>query len=216
MFSYVSSPISTGVVMKRNTPSIVNRNESVIISNCEPYFTVTSGPTPAFVNTSGAIIPSQVLWLNGIAVNYSRWRWLKFDLFYVPSVSTSTTGEQAGGFQYDRGDLAPATFAQLQQFTHSVTSPVWAGATSSAAFNGQALPGSVHMSLDVAKFNGIFYRYILAASLATLNTTDQNVYVPATFVGGNQGNTNVNTLMGRWYAKYVVELIEPITPGLNT
>lgn len=155
-----------------------------------------------------AIIPSQCNYLTGVAANFGKYRWRKLVVRYVPSCPATTEGEVALGMVYDRQDANAATFVQTAQLDKGIAFPPWGG------FNNSGGP-SITMTVDTNKFDKQRYSFMGLAAFNALSSSDQNNYCPATFCVATQGSTVAVTVAGRVWLDYSIELMEPISSGVN-
>lgn len=214
----IKAPSAGGAILRNREPMLRPSRDKLIVSHTEPIFTVNGGLAGAFVVAQGNLAPFNFPWMNGIAVNYSKWRWLKIDLIYIPSVPTTTSGEVCMALVYDRNDTNPVSFAALQQFYRAVSGPVWAGYEGSSLLNRHDIatcPGAVVLPVDTSRFGFAWYRYITQAAFIALGSvSDQNLYLPCALVAGDQGAPGAQ-LLGRVFARYTIEFIEPIPASSN-
>jgi len=214
------APVAAGVILGKPSPTLWSAGDFTVVKNCEISATLTVSSTVA----SGSIqlIPGVVgTWLATIAVGFSKWRWRKLRIFYVPVCSTATSGSFHMALQYDSFDTAPTTVAAISACKGYTTAPVWSGyqAASAVCSPSNAIPpGSVCVELDVTRLSKPWYPFITSANLTTVGetlTSAQNQYSPARLVYVSADGPTTAVSAGRLYAQYVIDLIEPITPSLN-
>lgn len=211
----IASNAASGFIVRNKQPNIQTKGSALMIHHVEPLTNVVGGAAGVFVAGIVSLVPIAFPWLNGVAINFSKYRWHRLTLFYVPTIPTSSPGEMAMGLSYDRQDTTPTSMQQVQTYKDSVSSPVWGGADGSSLFNGDKREGSVvYLDVDVKYFNEQYWRYVTNATFGAMNLADQNVYCAANLIHGNFGASGATT-QGRIYAKYSVELIEPIASALN-
>lgn len=202
----VAAPAAGGGVVTRNLPPQVNTYGQVtIVRNCELISIVgaSSGRIP--------LAPFQTTWLEGVASSYSKWRWMKLRLIYIPSCGTSTTGNIVFGLGYDFQDSAPPSVLTASQSFHSVTTVPWAGFEGSYLLNDDSFqrpgPGSVCVDFDVNRQAQMWYTHCTAATFPT-TAADKNQYCPA-YLDVTLSGPAV-TGFGQLFIKYEAALIEPI------
>jgi len=221
----VTAPAASSAIVVRNTrgPRINTIGNTVVVCNTEVVATIISGAAGVFTEVGIGLYPGNFTsWLNGVAVNYSKWRWRKLRLVYIPTVPTTTAGLIVMGLTYDFADTAPTTVTQLQTFNQSVTAPVWGGydGTSSLHNYSKSHPGAVLIDVDVTRFgsgNGLtWYKYLNATNFAAQTGIDRNIYAPGALAVATSGGTNVAAAaVGNIFASYEIELIEPTASATN-
>jgi len=212
----VAVPMSTGTVFRNiRTPAVNTRGDSVIVGNSEILFEVATAASGAFGTDLIALNMQNLNWLSGVAANYSKFRWRKLRLVYIPACSTSTSGSVTMGLQYQYTETAPTTIIQAAAYYRSVTSPVWAGYEGAPLlFDSQFKPpmaGAVALDVDVARFSQPWY----PVSFATQSGVDADQFVPVSLVISSSGGPTSSTLVGYVHDVYLVELIEPVPSALN-
>lgn len=189
-----------------------------IVCNSESANIITTVATGIFGNTRTACAPSTIAWLSGIARNYSKWRWNKLRVIYIPQVSTATNGNLCMSAAYDAIDTTPTTIGQLQAAYKSVSAPLWGGYDGAPLLNNDnfmRMPGgAVAFDLDVTRFALPWYTYS-STSFNAGNSSDDNQYCPAWINLGTGGGPALATAVGTLFFKYEIELIEPINATLN-
>nr|UHS72239.1 MAG: putative coat protein [Macanavirus sp.] len=217
----VTAPVAgTAIYTRRYNPQFTMSDMGMIICNTELLTAVSS--TAAFANSRAALIPSNLSWLEGVANNFSKWRWLYLRFIYIPVCPTSTQGQVVLGFSYDHNDNAPASVAAAQQAYQSVTAPYWAGWEGSALlqnFNIPAMPGAICSTLDVRRLGGplgdAFYRFANLGNFGGFSNTIKNIYSPGILDITTTGGPVVSVLAGNIFAEYAIEVIEPVNPTAN-
>ncbi len=210
----VAPPSSGSVVVARNRiPRMVTGMNNVVIQNTERVVALGTAQTfPANAATLD-VMPYSFPWLNGIAINFSKFRLLHVEFIYIPVCPTSTSGSFAMAFSYDTNDTAVSSMSNLQTQYHSVTSPYWGGFEGSAAINSDnfvAPSGAVISKLDISRLDKVWYKYITPAESNAMTAAVRSSYIPATLWYGGEGGPVVSIGGGIIFAKYRVELIEPI------
>jgi hypothetical protein len=213
----VLPPVSGGVVVQRNTvPRITTTSTRTVVHNTEA-FTNTTG---SVVFNSGRfnIVPSALTWLNVIGSAYSKYRWLRVRLIWIPSTGTTNTGQVVGALGYDSNDTGPANIIAAQQVYKAITTPPWAGYGGSYLLNDESFPKvspeSVAIDVDTTRFIQPWYPFATAAALAAANGVERNVLNPVYLDVSTSGNVAA-VVVGTWFAKYSIELIEPQIPTQN-
>lgn len=120
-------------------------------------------------------------------------------------------------------DATPTTAAQMSALQRYTTGPVWNGYQVAGVMSNcyAKLPdGSIAVDVDCTKFEKPWYSYVDAAtfnvqSAASLPTA--NIFSPARLiVAGDSGTTATpGVVVGRLYASYVIELVQPEASAVN-
>ncbi len=119
------------------------------------------------------------------------------------------------GLKFDRSETAPGSMNDIQVMSDAVSCPIWAGSNGLQSLHGKTVPETVCVKVDTNKFDKLWYQYSTVASFNAATAIDQNIMCPATLVYGTQNLPAATTGVARLYAKYVVELIEPIASSMN-
>lgn len=220
----ITVPAAASGILRNPTARIKTDGRSTTLEHCEPIQDISIGS--ALQVSRLDLIPSTFPWLNAMAQNYSKFKWHFLQLYFIPSCPTTTPGSVALGLTYDDLDTnvsSTTTFNQVAVLNRSVVSPVWGGASGSAYLhrNGNAVPlDAVCVEVDTGKLDKPYYKYITQAQLGTLNQTAPGVaasgmYVPCSYVVAVSNGPSTAVFAGRIFAKYKVELLEPIPATLN-
>lgn len=204
----VSAPTARGGITPNLPPRLSGNGQILRINHCEPFVAVNMTALGVLDYARSPLIPASMPYLTGVAANFGKWRWTKLVLYYVPSCPTSADGEMAFATIFDRQDAPSATFVQVASMTGGVTTPPWGG----GPFAG---PGAVRVVVDCSRFDKPRYSYMTTANFNALTASDQNNYCPVTLARATQGNTAGGAVMGRVWADYSIELLDPIVAGLN-
>jgi hypothetical protein len=211
-------PVSGGIVTRPMVPRFNMRGDSTIVTNTEILNNQTLAAAGAFNTSNSALIAAAPSWLAQVADLYSKYRWLKCTLIYVPKCPTTTSGSVVMALTYDRNDAAPTTRAQLSQSYKAINFPPYAGYDGAVFLNstgGQGSQTALYVDLDVTKLDKPWYPTISSAAFAALGVLDQNQFCPASLVVASDGGPVAATPAGDVFIKYTVEFIEPINPTMN-
>nr|UHS72144.1 MAG: putative coat protein [Tombusviridae sp.] len=216
----VTAPVARSVVTRFRPPMITSSSGTTIIRNTEKFQSFSS--LVAFAATRRDLVPNQFNWLNAIAQSYSKFRWVSLEIIYVPFTSTNTTGNLMMALSYDSTDNLPATSDQLLTYYNAISFPAWAGSEGLALLHGprQNVQGAISMRVDTNRMEKPWYRYISAADLAAIvavagvGTSVATDYIPAQVVTGAEGFAAASGVGNLW-ARYEIELIEPIAAASN-
>lgn len=215
-------PAAGGAIVRRGrqTPLLRTLGECTFVQNTEVLFTFTGGA--GFSTSRFALIPGLGLWMDGVAVNFSKFAWRHLRFIYVPQTSTSSSGTIALSLGYDMDDAAPLSIVAAQQAYHSVSSPVWGGFDGVGTLHnyGPIMPGAVAMDVDVTRFgtesNYKYYPYITVAEFNAIPTLfQQNIYSPG-YIDITAAGGSVSSTGGAVFVQYIIELIEPVNKLMNS
>lgn len=218
--SRVVVPAAAGIIMRNvpRGPKVVTSGRSTFVTNTETLATIST--SAAFASTGYSLNPLSFTWLNGLASNYSKWRWVELKLQYIPACPTTTSGQFTMSLGYDTLDTAPATMAGAQSMYRAVTAPYWAGADGAKGLHSPGnTPGAVDICLDTHNLGSgaglTWYRYVSPATYVAASVSDRNIYCPAQFYFCHSGGPTTAIAAGTIAAHYVIEVIEPIPSVLN-
>lgn len=215
----ISVPVGAGFLMGSSRPKIRTYGDEIIrVTNCE-QFNSALGSVGSLLVMNQPLIPSVCPWLNGIASNFSKWRWVHCRIIYLPSCPTTATGSITVGIYYDTADPVPATRQQLSAVRDSSSGPMWAGWEGAGMLKGpvgnKAPAGALYADLDTSKLGRPWYGYATGANYLLQSVVDRNIYAPAVAYAVADGGTAGTVGNGTIYIAYDIELIEPITAGQN-
>lgn len=173
--------------------------------------------TGAFSAAVFPLIPAQLNWLGGLALSFSKFRWNRLRVFYLPAVGTGSSGRIASSLIYDGADVLPTKMSALIAGYRATFGPVWAGQSGFDSTNPFANHSDmVHLDLDCSKLAKRYYPYTSATNYAGLSTSDKNIYSPAELLVGSEGiTTGTSTNVGSFYVSYEIELLEPVASTVN-
>lgn len=189
----------------------------MMVCNTESFGDVVSSATANQFNTATLpLIPVSPTWLRSIALSFSKFRWNRVRLFYLPAVGSSTAGRTAASLIYDGGDLSPANLAAIIAGNRATFGPVWAGQSgfdSSNPFSNHS--DMIHLDLDCSKLAKRYYPITTLTNYNGLSSSDKNIYCPASLLSGVDGVATTTTTVGSYYITYEVELLEPVASPIN-
>jgi len=190
--------------------SAISRNvlfDGITLSHCEPFGSISMLALGALNYFGTPMLPWNFPYLAGLASNFSKFKWLKLAVYYVPSCPTSTLGECAMGTYFDQQDATAATFIQTSQLKGGISFPPWGGGPERGT-------DAVRIDFDVNNFDKPRYNYIGNGPWGALSLSDRNNYTPASLAVASQGST-LAAFAGRLWCEYTVRLIDPIPVALN-
>lgn len=195
----ITRPVGSGITSRRG----------LVLPHCEPIGTISLTAAGVLSTQSFALIPISFPYLGNIAANFGKWRWIALKLYYVPSCPTSTAGECALATYVDWNDNASgATFVQTATMKNGISFPPWGGGHESG-------PDSVGFTIDCTEFDKPRYPYVSTTTFGAMSNSDKTQYSPINLLIASQGSTPAVSVAGRIWAKYIVQLLDPIPSGLN-
>jgi hypothetical protein len=234
----LAAPVAYGSMAgnRRNLPIATMSNGGSVVKNYEQCFAFPAG-NGAFTVGGFDINPGVVAnfpWLNTLARNYQKFRFLYLRFFYSSSVSTATPGKVWMSYSYDAQDAPPSSLATAMASSNSTAGPVWFGGAINEAkafdpsLNGDA---NVFIDVDVAKWANNWY-YVrntitggtepsaggaLSGVIPAGLTFTQGSYVdeaaiPAKLFYGTNG-LNAGVVPGELYVSYICEFCEAVAPA---
>lgn len=205
-----------GVIMqRRQIPRFIQGPRSVRVCNTEVLLNINTLALGATSVARVLLMPNSLSWINGVAQNFSKWRWTRVRLVYVPSCSTATSGTFAMALGYDNQDATGSSILNVQSMYNSVSAPSWGGADGAGALTGDTFPAitptTVAMDVDVTRFSLPWYPY----SPTIPSGVDANQNVPCYVYLASTGGPATATAIGSVFCKFEIEFIEPIPVALN-
>jgi hypothetical protein len=176
---------------------------------------VTSAALGAFSLNVDALIPTTFGWLGALSDLYSKYRWRKIKLIYIPACPTTTPGSTCMSLGYDRFDTNPASIQAMQQAYKAITFPPYAGYDGVMALQGGNVSGAVVVDVDVTRFSKTWYPVVGLAAFNVFPTNVQTAYCPATCFTASANGPATGTFFGTVHAMYEIEFTEPINPTQN-
>jgi hypothetical protein len=224
----ISANTSDGIIARtmNRPPQIYVQRDATIVCNSEQVVLVQSNVTtdapghPVRV----PIYPPQTQWLNNLALNYSKYRFKKLVMVYVPSCSTATSGSFTMALGYDYNDQAPSTSQQITTFYRSVTAPIWGGADGTSMVSSEninrRINTGVYIEFDTTRVALNWYPYVTQTEFNASTTSAQNTLSPAylTYYTSGAPTTSGSTspiTFGVIYWNYELEMIEPMNAALQ-
>ncbi|UHS71715.1 MAG: capsid protein P3 [Sobemovirus sp.] len=161
---------------------------------------VTSAAT-AGTEVSGTVLfnvrnATELPWLSGQGVRYSKYRVKYAHFTWEPIVGTSTVGEICMAMLYDTADTSNLTIERLMQTKGSIWGPIHK-------------PSKKPMCYDASRASVPWY-----ISGTTSGVAAGNLQTPFQIAWAAQSSL-VSTTLGRIMAEYLVELTEPVDPMIN-
>lgn len=192
-----SAPVQAGTSWIQRPPQYSGAGPgALVITHEEPYATVPAGNFESFREP---MIPNQFPWLNGVASNFSRFRWRKIEAYYQSASDTGVNGEISLGWMFD-WDAEPQDSTEAQSMHRTVVCPPW---------SNLCLPTTV----DTNRFSKTSYPYITQSQYDGMDPNDVISYVPTWLVIGRYASGSQN--VGRIRVRYTIELMNPIPSRMN-
>jgi hypothetical protein len=198
----IRPPASTGSIVRN--PQL----RTLVVSHSEPFFGVALTAAGALNFNRAAIIPAVFPYLAGIASNFSRYKWRRLRIYYVPSCPTSTQGEVALGTVDSFEDANAATFVQVATMSHGISFPPWGGTIDRG-------PDAITLDIDCNRFEKPRYNYVATTQFNSYSNPEKDSVTPILLCLATQGSTAAVTIAGRVWISYTIELIDPIPAGVN-
>lgn len=205
----LSAPITAGGVTRLKVPKMSNLTNGLIVQHSETISTLPLTVGGVLNYFTLAMIPGLFPYLTGVASNFGKYKWKKLIIRYVPACPSTTEGESTMGLYYDRQDAVAATFVQVTSMQKAISFPPWAGF-------GSVASKEVTIQVDCNSFDKNRYSFMTVANFTALSASDENNYCPVSLATATQGSTAGSPVGGRIWVDYIVELTDPIVPGLNT
>nr|QUE49159.1 MAG: putative coat protein [Hubei sclerotinia RNA virus 1-WX] len=189
----------------------------MMVCNTESGPDVASSSTSLGFNTATVpLIPTNFTWLRGVALSFSKYRWNRLRLFYLPAVGSSTAGRVASSLIYDGADLTPANLAAIIAGNRSTFGPVWAGQSGFDSSNPFANHSDmIHLDLDCSKLDKKYYPTTTLSNYNGLSSSDKNIYCPASLLVGADAIVATAAVVGSFYITYEIEFVEPVASPIN-
>lgn len=218
-------------------PTMSAGNGRCIVQNFEQVSGV--GGNASFTANVFQINPENATtfpWLNNIAQNYQKFRFINLRFIWTPICATTTLGSVYLYIAYDYLDTTPTTLAQVAASDTSCSGNAWFGAAinqQSAFSRDMSTATNIFVDYDPSRVGSPWY-YCRTAS-----TQPAGVVLTGTATGGNgtlavSGGSIIDPLalpcklyagvdttnptsgtLGYVYAAYTVEFADPIAPALN-
>lgn len=206
----VSVPVVQSVITRLAKPTISRVSDgSFMIKGTELFNFATTQTT--FTASAGAVIPAQMLFLGGIAQNFSRWKWHTVRFVYIPLCATSVQGLMSFAFNYDFVDTLPTTDQQMSTLKGYTATPAWGGSEGSVMLNRPEIgvvPGAVYTDLDLKSRPCPFTPFTTTTKFNALTAQDKLLYGHAQFISA-ASNAGVSQTAGVIYIQYACEVTEP-------
>lgn len=203
----VSAPATYGGVMVGGRPTYRSSTKEggMIVSHSEILSSELG--TNGFEATRWAMVPSVFPWLEGVAHNWSRFRWLSLSVEFVTSSPTSQGGSVAMGASYDEIDQLPSSIGEMKELAHSCVLPVW------------STPGSVphRVVFDCSNWGRPNYSFLpigTGEGPGPVLPDSLQAYVPGYFTFGKATQVNGQQI-GHVVVRYVIEFLDPIPSRIN-
>lgn len=193
-------------------------NGSTILTNTEAYANITLKASGGVSFLSPAILPTNLPWLSNTALSYSRYRFLRYRLWYLPNVGTNVSGRVAMSQSFDFNDTNPVTLANIIVGSRSSFGPVYGG-NGSFNFNNPFGPSTLiktDFDLSRSMANKPFLPTVSVAAFNALPPQDKLLYSPGqVFIGTDGGSGASDLVCGALYISYEIEFIDPISSNLQ-
>jgi hypothetical protein len=223
-----ANPSNRPVVARNRAPVMSYVPDGVIVSNTEQLTgsVINADGTGTLQKNTYFLTPASTVefpWLSRIARNYSKYRWKKLCVSYVPFAPTTFQGYYSMASAYDAEDAlrfrtAPGGFAISNQPQFSI-GPLYAGGAISSNEDhlGQGNWHGIEFDLS---HNAHQWKLIDPGVPLTLNSGDEarlnqacGTYALVQYQGPDNGGQPVT--VGALYVTYEIEFTQPAVPELN-
>lgn len=183
---------------------LYNGRSEMVVQHSEVFATLNG--TNGFSGNRWVVVPQLFPWLNGVASNFSRYRWLDVQFEFITASPTSQGGSIAMGAGYDVVDAEPESLEEVAAMSHGVLEQVWSGAG-----------GGLSVAFDCTKWNQAFYNYIPipTTGIPAGQARSYQAYIPGVLYFGRDTQVNGQTI-GQIRAHYTICLEDPIPSRINT
>lgn len=145
---------------------------------------------------------SNIPWLSTIAAGYSRYKYVRASVEFVPHIGTQSSGQVAMAFSYDEIDTPPAGMLQIGQTNGSITRPLYG--------TGKRIICHADTRKQLPS-----YRFCSADHYPTVPPDTRNDYNPFTLWFGTDSQVN-GQIIGTLHYSFSVLLLDPIFLEANS
>jgi len=172
------------------------------IAHTEEIYTFSAATTKIVAKLP--ILPCSLGWLDAMARGYSRYKFIKCQAFWVPSVGTDHAGMISFAFGYDEMDLGSiplndVTVSDISVMANAVTQPVYS-------------VGQVPSLMDCApgRSSQNWYPYVSLPTLGGVPREDRNDFTQGYLYSVVEQSVGTGSL-GRIFLSYEIELIDTVS-----
>lgn len=210
-----------GITSKQRSmlPLVAGSGTRMVVQNYELIASLKGFATDTFASllssyTVNPGIAGFVPWLSGLALQYSKFRWLTLRFIYVPKVATSIPGQAFIQVTYDPADSSPTSIADVAVSDSSSIGPTWIGGgiNQEKAFRATMnIDDAIFVDVDCKRLTQPYYYVRKQAGL------DADTKPCVLYFGSAGALTGVGAYgaTGDVYVAYSVELLEPVQAALN-
>lgn len=188
-------------------------NGTTILVNTEAYANISLPATGSTTTLVPAILPASLPWLSATALSYSRYRFLRYRLWYLPSVGTNVSGRIAMSQSFDFNDTVPTTVSAIIVGSHASFGPVYGGNGSFNFNNPFGNSTLIKTDFDVSRGTGSkpFLPVTTVDKFNALSPSDKLLYSPGQIIIGTDGSASASAITcGSVYVSYEIELMDPV------
>lgn len=189
--------------------------QTTVITNTEIISSVSTILNTASYTTIFPVAPTFFTWLGSVAQNYSKFKFTKFRVTYIPTVGTTVAGNVSMGFGYDMGDVFPTNAGGIGINTGGAAGDIDTIVNFRPSIMLTAWEeGSLEFPRERMKENRYMDTVDWAAALVTSDAAFRRNW-------GSDGYLLVSgfgpasTTLGKVHIEYTIELYDPIRFGLN-
>lgn len=202
--SQSSAPAAFGTTFSGGVPTYMGGSKPGVLRLAHTEELTTLVGTTQFTSAAHGGVPGAFVWLDGVARAFSRFRWVRFRVWYSTVSATSDRGDVSLGIFYDALDSLPQSMTEASAVASSKTVPVWS----------RSGPDTV-LELDCSRLSKPLWPYLSPSEALSMSPEDLVSYVPFWLLVSKQTSLN-GQAVGRVYVQYEVELSDPIPSRMNT
>lgn len=191
-----------------------NNSGGTVITNTEQFAVISLAASGGFTEVNLPLLPTKFSWISNTALSYSKFRFRRVRVWYLPAVGTTTAGRIAMSQSSDYADNSPTSCASIIVGSGSAFGPVYGGGGGFSMSNPFGNSQLLHTDFDMGKSGKPWYPVISASVFDSLLFADKNIYSPGqVFVGTDSGTAAV--VCGELYISYEIEFADPIAPAVQ-
>jgi len=144
---------------------------------------------------------------------YSLWKPTRWDIVYLPEVSSTTAGSIEMCFLYDYADTVPSDTGKMSRTAGFVTSSVWYGAEGCHFLKDDIRRNAVVASMDCSR---VGWCRVTSSIPTGADPNVVNSILPARLAVRSSIKPTIDDAPGKLYAIVGMVLRDPVDPTLNS